>query len=117
MLKMYINDTMNQNSKQSDGKQRYKFDTVVHGHSFCGRAFCHLFGITYYLRKRFITEIKNGYVSLSYDDQEGKNLKTIDEETARSIEKLLNDHKVLISSSMKANLRVPDWEGIGYVRL
>ena len=117
MLKMYINDTMNQNSKQSDGKQRYKFDTVVHGHSFCGRAFCHLFGITYYLRKRLITEIKNGYVGLSYDDQEGKNLNTIDEETARSIEKLLNDHKILISNSMKANLRIPDSEGIGYVRL
>ena len=39
MLKVYINDTMNQNSKQSGGKQRYKFDTVVHGHSFCGRKF------------------------------------------------------------------------------
>ena len=117
MLKMYINDTMNQNSKQSDGKQRYKFDTIVQGHSFCGRAFCHLFGITYYLRKRLITEIKNGYVGLSYDDLEGKNLNTIDEETARSIEKLLNDHKILLSNSMKANLRIPDSEGIGYVRL
>jgi hypothetical protein len=67
--------------------------------------------------KRLITEIKKGYVGLSYDDQEGKNLNTIDEETARSIEKLLNDHKILISNSMKANLRIPDSEGIGYVRL
>jgi hypothetical protein len=100
-----------------DGKQRYKFNTIVEGHSFCGRGFCHLFGITYYLRKRLITEIKNGYVGVTYDDREGENLNTIDEEKARSIEKILNDHKILISNSMKANLRIPDSEGIGYVRL
>ena len=64
-----------------------------------------------------ITEIKNGYVGVTYDDREGENLNTIDEEKARSIEKILNDHKILISNSMKANLRIPDSEGIGYVRL
>jgi hypothetical protein len=117
MLKMYINNSMNQNLKQSDGKQRYKFNTIVEGHSFCGRGFCNLFGISYHLRKRLITEIKNGYVGVTYDDREGENLNTIDEEKARSIEKILNDHKILISNSMKANLRIPDSEGIGYVRL
>jgi hypothetical protein len=120
MLKTYISNSMNQSSKHHGSiflQQRYKFETIVEGHSFCGKGFCHLFGITYYLRKRLIAEIKNGYVGVTYGDKEGKNLNTIDEETARSIEKLLHENKILISNSMKANLRIPDSEGIGYVRL
>jgi hypothetical protein len=78
---------LNQSSKHHGGiiflQQRYKFETIVEGHSFCGKGFCHLFGITYYLRKRLIAEIKNGYVGVIYGDKEGENLNTIDEETAR----------------------------------
>ena len=88
MLKTYISNSINQSSKHHGGiLQRYKFETIVEGHSFCGKGFCHLFGITYYLRKRLIAEIKNGYVGVTYGDkEEGKNLNTIDEETAKSIE-------------------------------
>ena len=85
MLKTYINNSINQSSKHQGGIiQRYKFERIVEGLSFCRKD---LFGITCYLRKPLITEIENGYyVGVTYCYKEGKNLNTIDEETAKSIE-------------------------------
>ena len=93
------------------------FEYVVEGHVFCGKGFCHLFGITYYLQKRLVKEIKDGRFGVSYSDMDGKKLSTIDSEAAANIVKLLQDHKILISNSMKANLTLPDSDEIGYVSI
>jgi hypothetical protein len=127
LLKTYIYNSMHHRKPQvcsSSSKSQYSsscgrmnFEYVVEGHVFCGKGFCHLFGITYYLQKRLVKEIKNGRIGVSYSDIDGKKLSTIDSEAAANIVKLLQDHKILISNSMKANLTLPDTDEIGYVSI
>jgi len=126
LLKTYIYNSMHHRKPQvcSSSKSQYSsscgrmnFEYVVEGHVFCGKGFCHLFGITYYLQKRLVNEIKNGRIGVSYSDIDGKKLSTIDSEAAANIVKLLQDHKILISNSMKANLSLPDSDEIGYVSI
>ena len=81
------------------------FTYMVEGQALCGKGFCHVFGISYYLRKRLVSEIKEGLIGVTYVDMDGKKLTTIDSEAAANIVKLLNEHKIiLISNSMKVNL-------------
>ena len=130
LLKTYIYNSMHHRKPQvSSSKKSYhsssgdnssgrmNFEYVVEGHVFCGKGFCHLFGITYYLQKRLVKEIKDGRICVSYSDMDGKKLSTIDTEAAASIVTLLQDHKILISNSMKANLTLPDTDEIGYVSI
>jgi hypothetical protein len=130
LLKTYIYNSMQYRKPQVSSSKSYysssgdnnsngrmNFDYVVEGHVFCGKGFCHLFGITYYLQKRLVKEIKDGRIGVSYSDMDGKKLSTIDTEAAASIVKLLQDHKILISNSMKANLTLPDTDEIGYVSI
>ena len=74
-----------------------------------------MFGITYSLQKRLVKELKDGQIGVSYSDIDGKKLSTIDSEAAGNIVKLLNEHKIIISNSMRANLSLPDSDEIGYV--
>ena len=108
------NNNMMESNYYSGG--RMNFDYMVEGHSFCGRGFCNVFGISNYLRKRLVTEIKDGFIGVTYLDMEGKKLTTIDSEAVQNITKLLNDHKILISNSMRSNLSIPDSAEIGLVR-
>ena len=130
LLKTYIYNSMHHrkpkvcssksqypSSSSCDNSGRMNFEYVVEGHVFCGKGFCHLFGITYYLQKRLVKEIKDGRFGVSYSDMDGKKLSTIDSEAAANIVKLLQDHKILISNSMKANLTLPDSDEIGYVSI
>jgi ABC-type transport system involved in cytochrome bd biosynthesis fused ATPase/permease subunit len=64
-----------------------------------------------------VKEIKDGRIGVSYSDMDGKKLSNIDTEAAANIVKLLQDHKILISNSMKANLTLPDSDEIGYVSI
>ena len=65
-----------------------------------------------------VKEIKDGRIGVSYSDMDdGKKLGTIDSDAAANIVKLLQDHKILISNSGKANLTLPDSDEIGYVRI
>ena len=106
MLKTYINNSINQSSKHQGGIiQRYKFERIVEGLSFCRED---LFGITCYLRKP---------LTITYCYKEGKNLNTIDEETAKSIENSCTRTRFWFRIPMKPNFRIPDSEGIGHVRL
>ena len=116
LLKTYIYNSMNRkipaiNSKCGDNNiyMRMNFAYMVEG-------FCHVFGISYYLRKRLVSEIKEGLIGVTYVDMEGKKLTTIDSEAAANIVKLLNEHKILISNSMKSNISIPDSAEMGYVR-
>jgi len=126
LLKTYIYNSMHRKSQvhnssrqgeynQSSG--RMNFEYVVDGHTFCGKGFCHVFGITYYLQKRLVKEIKEGRIGVSYSDIEGKKLSTIDSEAAVQILKLLNEHKIHVSNSTKTNLSLPDSDEIGYVSI
>ena len=129
LLKTYIYNSMHhrqpkvcsssksQYSSSCDNSGRMNFEYVVEGHVFCGKGFCHLFGVTYYLQKRLVKEIKDGRIGVSYSDMDGKKLSNIDTEAAANIVKLLQDHKILISNSMKANLTLPDSDEIGYVSI
>jgi hypothetical protein len=129
LLKTYIYNSMHHHKPQVSSSKSYysssrdnssgrmNFEYLVEGHVFCGKGFCHLFGVTYYLQKRLVKEIKDGRIGVSYSDMDGKKLSTIDTEAASSIVKLLQDHKILISNSMKANLTLPDTDEIGYVSI
>jgi len=123
LLKTYIYNSMNRktpanksniDSNYSGG--RMNFDYMVEGQAFCGKGFCHVFGISYYLRKKLVTEIKEGLIGVTNVDLDGKKLTTIDSEAVANIVKLLNEHKILISNSMRSNLSIPDSAEIGYVR-
>ena len=128
LLKTYIYNSMNRkipaiNSKCGDNNidpnyfgGRMNFAYMVEGQALCGKGFCHVFGISYYLRKRLVSEIKEGLIGVTYVDMDGKILTTIDSEAAANIVKLLNEHKILISNSMKSNISIPDSAEIGYVR-
>ena len=128
LLKTYIYNSMNRripaiNSKCGDNNidsnysgGRMNFAYMVEGQALCGKGFCHVFGISYYLRKRLVSEIKEGLIGVTYVDIDGKKLTTIDSEAAANIVKLLNEHKIIISNSMKSNISIPDSAEIGYVR-
>ena len=123
LLKTYIYNSMNRkipaiNSKCGDNNiyMRMNFAYMVEGQALCGKGFCHVFGISYYLRKRLVSEIKEGLIGVTYVDMDGKKLTTIDSEAAANIVKLLNEHKILISNSMKSNISIPDSAEMGYVR-
>ena len=123
LLKTYIYNSMNRkipaiNSKCGDNNiyMRMNFAYMVEGQALCGKGLCHVFGISYYLRKRLVSEIKEGLIGVTYVDMDGKKLTTIDSEAAANIVKLLNEHKILISNSMKSNISIPDSAEMGYVR-
>ena len=121
LLKTYIHTSMhrklqiNNTHASSSTSGRLNFAYVIEGDTFCGKGFCHVFGITYYLQKRLVKELKDGQIGVSYSDIDGKKLSTIDSEAAGNIVKLLNEHKIIISNSMRANLSLPDSDEIGYV--
>ena len=124
LLKTYIYNSMNRKIpaiKSKGGSSnidfgRMNFDYMVEGQAFCGKGFCHVFGISYYLRKKLVTEIKEGLIGVTNVDLDGKKLTTIDSEAVGNIVKLLNEYKILISNSMRSNLSIPDSAEIGYVR-
>ena len=96
-----------------DQQQRMRVEYQL-GHnksspSICAAAFCNAYGITHYMRKRLMKEVKVGlfHRSSATNDDIGCNA-AVDKNTMKEIKQMLKDSKIKLPGRLKATMEIPD---------
>ena len=74
----------------------------------CPRAFCNAYGITNYLRKRLIREVKVGLFHLSFDKQDFHPHNAVDKIALKEVKALLKQNKLKLPKSLEINMELPN---------
>ena len=71
-------------------------------------AFCNAYGITHYMRKRLIKEVKAGlfHRSATNDDIDCK--AAVDKSTMKEIKQMLKDSKIKFAGRLRVTMQIPD---------
>ena len=121
LMKFYIFNSMNASSsttEKGNGERRMRvhFPYLVEDYSFCSTAFENLFGISSYMRKKLVQEVKEGMLinvsSRIYSDRSS----AVSSEQAKELLKVIEQLDVQPSQSFKTNLTLPNSPEIGFVR-
>ena len=74
----------------------------------CATAFCNAYGITHYMRKRLIREVKEGLFHRSSTTHDVDCNAAVDKTTMKQVKQMLKDSKIKLPRRLRVTMQIPD---------